>query len=268
MRNPRLLIAAAMVAFALFTYYGSRETNPITGEEQSIALTPEQEIALGLQSAPEMAAQFGGLDPDAEAQRLVQEVGRRIVHSTVAAESPYKFGFYALADEQTVNAFALPGGPIFITRGLLARLRTEAELAGVLGHEVGHVLGRHAAERIAKQQLAQTLVGAAGMASDDPYSAQQIAGVVAGIVQMKYGRDDELQSDSLGVMLMADAGYDPTALLGVMEILAEASGSQSAPEYMSSHPDPGNRAARIQGLIEQRFPDGVPRELRERATPQ
>jgi predicted Zn-dependent protease len=251
--NPRLVIALVIVGIGLLSYYGSKQINPITGEEQAIALTPEQEIALGLQSAPRMAAQFGGLDPDERAQELVQAIGARLVQSTVASQTPYEFQFYALADEQIVNAFALPGGPVFITRALLARLEDEAQLAGVLGHEIGHVLGRHSAERIAKQQLAQSIVSAVGMASDDPYSAQQIAGVVANMVQMKYGREDELQSDSLGVELMADAGYDPSALIDVMRILEEASGGQTPPEYMSSHPNPGNRAERIKGHIERRL---------------
>lgn len=259
--NPRLLIALVMVGFALLTYYGSREKNPVTGEEQSIALSPEQEIAMGLQSAPEMAAQFGGLDSDPRLQELVDVVGQNVVKSTVASQTPYQFDFHLLADPETVNAFALPGGQIFVTRGLLVRLQNEAQLAGVLGHEVGHVLGRHSAERIAKDQLARTVVGAVGMASDDPYSAQQIAGVVANMVQMKYGREDELQSDSLGVSLMSDAGYDPAALIDVMHILEEASGGQAPPEYMSSHPNPGNRRERIQGHIGARFPEGVPREL-------
>jgi predicted Zn-dependent protease len=257
------MIALVMVGVAVLTYYGSRERNAITGEEQSIALSPEQEIALGLQSAPEMAAQFGGLDPDESAQQIVQAIGTKIVHSTVASQTPYEFRFFALADPQTVNAFALPGGPVFVTRGLLARLVNEAQLAGVLGHEVGHVLGRHAAEHIAKDQLAQSIVGAVGVASDDPYSAQQIAGVVANMVQLKYGREDELQADSLGVHLMADAGYDPRALIDVMTILEEASGGEAPPEYMSSHPNPGNRRERIQAHIDARFPDGVPQELTE-----
>jgi len=260
-RNPRLIIALIIAAIGLVSYYTSRQTNPITGESQSIALTPEQEIALGLQSAPEMAAQFGGLDPDPQLRDFVSSVGNRVVQNTVASQTPYEYQFHLLADPQTVNAFALPGGPVFITRGLLSRLHNEAQLAGVLGHEVGHVIGRHSAERIAKDQLMQSLIGAVGMASDDPYSAQQMAAVVASMVQMKYGREDETQSDSLGVHLMSDAGYDPRELIHVMEILAEASGGQQQPEFMSTHPDPGNRSARIQEHIQTRFPNGVPENL-------
>lgn len=255
--NPRLLIAVVMIVFGYLTYIGSKQLNPITGEKQAIALTPEQEIALGLQSAPEMAAQFGGLDPDDRTQAAVRAIGEKIVASTVASQSPYQFHFYALADDKIVNAFALPGGPVFVTRALLARLENEAQLAGVLGHEVGHVLGRHSSERIAKDQFAQSIVGAVGMASDDPYSAQQVAGVVANVVQMKYGREDELQSDSLGVELMADAGYDPNALLDVMRILDEASGGEAPPEYMSTHPNPGNRAERIRAHIAAREARGA-----------
>jgi predicted Zn-dependent protease len=126
---------------------------------------------------------------------------------------------------------------------------------------VGHVIGRHSAERIAKDQLMQSLIGAVGMASDDPYAAQQMAALVANIVQMKYGREDEMQSDSLGVHLIVDAGYDPRELITVMEILEEASGGQQQPEFMSTHPNPGNRAAHIEEHIQRRFPNGVPENL-------
>jgi predicted Zn-dependent protease len=262
--GPRMLMALAIAAFGLCTYYSQREENPITGEVQSIALSPDQEGAMGLQSAPEMAAQFGGLDPDPELQELVRSVGARIVTSTVASQTPYQFSFNLLADDQTVNAFALPGGPIFITRALLLQLENEAQLAGVLGHEVGHVLGRHAAERISKAQLAQTLVGAAGVAGSEDgrgQAAAMAASVVAQMLQLKYGRQDELQSDALGLKLMADSGYDPRELIGVMRILAAASGGQRQAEWMSSHPDPGNRAQRIQELIAEQFPSGVPASL-------
>ena len=260
-RNPRFVIALLIAGLGILTYYSSRQQNPVTGESQSIALTPEQEIALGLQTAPEMAAQFGGIDPDPQLGDFVSQVGNRVVQNTVASQTPYEYQFHLLADPQTVNAFALPGGPIFITRGLLSRLQNEAQLAGVLGHEVGHVIGRHSAERIAKDQLMQSIIGAVGMASDDPQSAQQMAALVANMIQMKYGREDEMQSDSLGVHLMSDAGYDPTELIHVMEILEEASGGQEQPEFMSTHPNPGNRAAHIEEHIRQRYPDGVPANL-------
>ncbi|HEX4953596.1 MAG TPA: M48 family metalloprotease [Thermoanaerobaculia bacterium] len=263
MRRPRLLIALGIVVMGLITYWQSRQVNPITGEVQHIALTPEQEVALGLQSAPGMAQQFGGLDDDEPLQRAIHGLGTRLVQSSKAGQSPYEFRFYLLADTQTVNAFALPGGPIFITRALLDRLENEAQLAGVLGHEIGHVIGRHSAEQIAKSQLAQSLVTAVGVAATDEQGrggqgAAAIAGMVAQVVQMKYGREDELESDELGVEILVSAGYDPRALLRVMDILREASGGGGGqPEFMSTHPDPGNRQATIQAKIDEMFPNGV-----------
>ena len=115
-----------------------------------------------------------------------------------------------LADPKTVNAFALPGGPIFITEGLLRQLKTEAELAGVLGHEIGHVIARHSSERLAKQQLTQGLLGALVVGSGD-YTTAQIGQMVGSMINMKYGREDELESDALGIRIMAEAGYDPRA---------------------------------------------------------
>jgi len=174
---------------------------------------------MGLQAAPEMAAQFGGLHPDSRAQALVGEVGNRVVQNTHAGEMDYQFDFHLLADEQTINAFALPGGQIFITAALYKRLETEGQLAGVLGHEVGHVVGRHSAEQMAKARLMEGLAGAASAVvadPNDPQGSAQTAAVVAQVVNMKHGREDELEADRLGVRFMAESGYDPRSLLGVM----------------------------------------------------
>jgi predicted Zn-dependent protease len=253
-------MAAAMVALALLSYYGSREDNPITGERQHVGLSQEQEVVLGLQSAPEMADQFGGLDPDASVQADVEAVGKRVVSQSVAQQTPYKFQFHVLADPQTVNAFALPGGPVFITRALLQRLGSEAQLAGVLGHEVGHVVARHSSEQIAKSQLAQGIVGAVGVATSDQQAAQAAA-FVAQMAQMKYGRQDELQADTLGVDLMSSAGYDPREMIEVMEVLKKASGGTRQPEFFSTHPDPGNREEKLRQQIAAKYPGGVPANL-------
>ncbi|MEO5619144.1 MAG: M48 family metalloprotease [Candidatus Eisenbacteria bacterium] len=265
MRRGRLLIGLVLALVSAVGYFGLREFNPITGETQHISLTPEQEIALGLQSAPEMADQFGGLEPDASIQSDVSAIGGRLVQHTIAGQTPYRFSFSVLRDRETVNAFALPGGPIFITRGLLEKFDNEAQLAGVLSHEIGHVIARHSAEHIAKSQLAGGLINAVGTAGSDGAGggnqAAQVAAVVAQMVQLKYGRSDEHQSDTLGVRLLAEAGYDPRALLEVMRILAESSGPRGQPEFLSSHPDPGNRKELIQGAIDARFPNGVPDRL-------
>jgi predicted Zn-dependent protease len=249
----------------VISYYSLRQQNPVTGESQHIAMNVNQEVALGLEAAPQMAAEMGGLDPDENMQRLVARVGEAVVRRSEAGGTPYKYAFHLLADPTTVNAFALPGGPVFITRGLLSRLENEAQLAGVLGHEVGHVVGRHTAVQLAKSHLAQGLIGAAGVAgSDDQGNGQraaQLAALAAQIMQLKYGRGDETQADTLGVRFMSEAGYDPRALLDVMRILSEASGPGRGPEFLSTHPDPGNRREVIAGAIQRRFPNGVPTEL-------
>lgn len=139
-------------------------------------------------------------------------------------------------------------------------------MAGVLGHEVGHVLGRHAAEHLAKARLTQGLVGAASVAgSSDPSGGQaavMIANMVGQMVTMRFGREDELESDTLGLRFMTNAGYNPNALIRVMEILAQSRGGDSAqPEFMSTHPDPGNRSQRIAEEITAIYPNGIPKNL-------
>lgn len=266
----RVIIALIFALIAVGGYFFStqRVENPVTGEMQRVSLTPQEEIVMGLQAAPEMAQAYGGLHPDQEAQMLVDQIGRKIVADSAAGDTEYQFDFNLLADSQTVNAFALPGGPIFITAALLNALETEGQLAGVLGHEVGHVVGRHASEQIAKTQLVQGLTGAAVMAAYDPNnpsSAQQaqMAQLAGQLITMKYGRGDELESDRLAVRFMADAGYDPRSLMGVMEILEQASGGVSQPEFFSTHPNPDNRIEQIQQAIEAEFPQGLPAGLIE-----
>ena len=257
MGRARLLIAALIAIVALFTYFGSTSLNPLTGEKQRVAMSPEQEIALGLKSAPELAAQMGGLSQNTQARALVQRIGAKLVRESVAAKSQYRYAFYVLADRRTVNAFALPGGPVFITEGLLGLLKSEAEVAAVLGHEIGHVLARHSSERLAKEQLTRGLVGALVVGTGD-YTSAQIGQLVGGMINMRYGREDELESDSLGVRIMVEAGYDPRAMIRVMEVLAQASGGSRQPEFFSTHPAPENRAARIKEAIAKQFPSGVP----------
>jgi beta-barrel assembly-enhancing protease len=260
MGRARLLIAALIAVGALVTYFGSTTLNPLTGEKQRVAMQPEQEIALGVKSAPELAAQMGGLSQNAQARALVQRIGAKLARESVAAKSPYRFAFYVLADKRTINAFALPGGPVFITEGLLGLLKSEAEVAAVLGHEIGHVIARHSSERLAKEQLTSGLIGAAVVGTGD-YSTAQIGQLVGGMINMRYGREDELESDALGIRVMAEAGYDPRAMIRVMEVLAKASGGSRQPEFFSTHPAPENRAARIKEAIAKQFPSGVPDAL-------
>lgn len=147
----RLLLGLVFVVGGLFSYYGHTDVNPVTGEKQRVQITPRQEVIIGLESRQKMAAQYGGLFPDERLQAYVKSVGERVVQRSSAGTSPYPFEFHLLRDPQTVNAFALPGGQIFITAALLGRMTSEAQLAAVFGHEIGHVVGRHGAEHLAKQ---------------------------------------------------------------------------------------------------------------------
>lgn len=260
------LIALAIAGFGVVRYFTSTQKNPVTGQAQRVALSPQQEVALGLQSAPQMARQMGGTVPESDPRAaLVEEVGQRLVQQIETKTTmPWKFDFHLLNDPKTVNAFALPGGQCFITTALFSQLDNEAQLAGVLGHEIGHVIERHSAEHMASSQLGQSLVGAVAVGASDReggYFAGYAAQIANQMLQMKYGRDDELESDRYGVRYMVKAGYDPSEMIGVMEVLKKASGGAGRNEFMSTHPDPGNRAEQIRQQVKQEFPNGVPSNL-------
>ena len=252
--GPRIIIALVIAAFTLFQYLSTpTEQNHFTGRTQHLNLNPAEEIQMGLASAPQMAREFGGLSRDAQAAALVKRVGQKIISSTDAGATQYRFDFHLLADRQTINAFALPGGQIFITEALLRLLGTEDELAGVLGHEVGHVVGRHSSEQIAKSNLfsgfTQAIIVAAS-GGDHSYDTARLAQWANQLINMKYGRDDETEADKLGVRFLMQCGYEPEGMLRVMDVLKKASGGSRQPEIMSTHPDPGNRAEVIKAEIE------------------
>ncbi|MEM8944260.1 MAG: M48 family metalloprotease [Planctomycetota bacterium] len=276
--KARLLIALAIAAFAFISYYSKqKDVNETTGESERVAMTDEaQEIQLGLQAAPQMVSQHGGVTRSAADQDVVDRVGWTLLRALdldletynqdnpgANRRNPYlkAFQFVLLADKRTVNAFALPGGKVFITHALYDQLETEGQLAGVLGHEIGHVIMRHGNQRMAKQGLYQGLAGAMGVLGGDG-QAGGMGQMIASALSMKYGRDHELESDDWGVKLCGLAGYDPRAMKGVMRILDKAAGGQGPPEFLSTHPKPENRVAYIDKAIQKYFPDGVPGNLR------
>jgi beta-barrel assembly-enhancing protease len=266
-RKMRLIVGLVIAGFSLFSYLSKKDHNEITGEEQYVSLSEQQEIALGLQALPQLVQEYGGQSTDKVAQARVDKIGKRLLDESIAGKSAYQFDFHLLGDAKTINAFALPGGQIFITEALYRRLETEGQLAGVLGHEIGHVVARHGAERMAKQELTQGISGAVVMSTYDPNNPRtmataQIAQLIGGLVNMKYGRDDELESDALGVKFMSDAGYNPRAMIGVMKVLESASsGGNRQPEFFSTHPNPDNRIGRIDAMISKLYPDGLPKDL-------
>lgn len=255
---PRLLMALALAAFAVVGYFMKTrvEVNPITGEAQRISMTSEQEIALGLQAAPQMIEQHGGEAPDARLRQLVDQIGQRLVQANAKGAwadhfQKYKFDFHLLADSETINAFALPGGQVFFTYGLLKFLQSEDEVAGVIGHEIGHVVGRHSNEQMGKSQMWAGIAQAVGMAGADfNLNPQQISGLIYQVKTTSYGRADENEADELGVKFMVNAGYKPEGMIRVMEVLKEKAGSGGGPEFLKTHPDPGNRIEHIKQVIE------------------
>ncbi len=237
----RIIIGLAIIGFAFINKCSNSEENPYTGRVQNINITSDQEIAIGLQSLPKLAANYGGLYPNPAYQAFVDKVGDKLVQNSLARETPYKYEFHLLADNNTINAFALPGGQIFITMALYSKLKNEDQLAAVLGHEIGHVIGRHSAERIAESEFWKTISMGASVGAD----AGSLVNGIAQTTLLKNGRDDELESDELGVLFMINAGYNPNEMIAVMKILKNAAGPNRIPEFQSTHPDPDSRIEKI-----------------------
>lgn len=259
-RSPfggRIIVAIVIALIGLFTYWSQQQVNPVTGERQHISLTPTEEIKLGLQTAPEMTHQMGGELPDSNPQvQEVRRLGQQILAKSPAQKAPWQFQFHVVNDNKTVNAFALPGGQIFITLGLFNKLQTEAQLAGVLSHEMGHVIERHSAEQMAQSQLGQILVSAVATGVSDRQDVAQGSAMIAQManqmIQLRYSRKDESEADIWGIKLMVLAGFDPKAMIQVMEILkAEEGASGRSLEMFQTHPHPDLRIRQINAYLKE-----------------
>ncbi len=226
-------------------------TNPVSGSSEFTLMSEAQEIKLGQQLDAEVRREMGLYD-DAELQRYVEQVGQRLAAQSHRPHLPWHF---AIVDQPAVNAFALPGGYIYLTRGILPFLDSEAELAGVLGHEIGHVTARHAARQYTKQTA--TSVGLAVLSIFVPQARpyQDLASTAFGLLFLKHSRDDEEQADRLGAEYTVKGGWDPAGVAGVLTTLARldeaVSSRRGVPGWLSTHPAPGDRLAKIQPVVEQ-----------------
>lgn len=223
--------------------------NPVTGQRQLSLISESQEIQIGRDADQDISRSMG-LYEDAELQRYVQELGARMARDSERPALPWTF---RVIDDPVVNAFALPGGFVYVTRGILAHFSSEAELAGVLGHEIGHVTAKHGVNRVSQAQVAQLGLGIGSILAPDLGGAFEAASVGLSLLFLRHGRDAERQADDLGLDYMTSEGYDPREMAATFEMLARASGAEDGerlPGFLSTHPDPLERRDRIIGQIE------------------
>ncbi len=222
--------------------------NPATGARELMLVSESQEIQMGREYDQEVIQQVG-LYPDSNLQRYLQQFGARLAANSERPNLPWTF---RVVDDPAVNAFAVPGGHIYVTRGILAHLNSEAELASVVGHEIGHVTARHTAHEMSKQQLAGLGLAVGSVASPVVAQYAGLAQQALGVLFLKFSRDDESQADQLGLRYMARAQYDVNqmpAIFTMLERQSQAGGGGKLPQWLETHPDPGNRRDAIQRQI-------------------
>lgn len=238
----RTAVAALIVILSLFL--ASCAKNPVTGEDELAFMSEPQEIAMGARYYPEVIQLNNGTPPqDPQLQAYVGGVGQRLAKLSHRPNLPWQF---TVVDSSQVNAFALPGGKICITRGLITKMNSEDELAGVLGHEIGHVTARHAVSAYTRRVLmAGAMLGLAIALSDNDYSPALLAaaGVAGGLMMLSYSRDQERQADELGYAYMTRAGYNPLAMVNTFNLFKKMQKTEPSEVqgWLSSHPLPRER---------------------------
>ena len=230
-RVQALVIGSMLLTSALLTATGCA-VNPATGQRQFMLVSESEEIEMGREADGPITESLGLYESEA-LQATVRDLGNEMASRSERPALPWSF---KLVDDPMVNAFALPGGFIFITRGIMASLNSEAELAGVIGHEIGHVTARHSASQMSRQQFQQIGLGVGSILSSDVASVAGVLSAGLGLLNLRYSRGDESQSDELGVRYMSRAGYDPNALVGVFQTLALAGGGGGGRSRVGDHP--------------------------------
>lgn len=235
----------ALVSLSLpFAVASGCAINPVTGARELVLVSESQEIQMG-READESIVRSLGLVEDEGWQEYVQRLGDRMASQSERPSLPWTF---RVVDDPVVNAFALPGGFVYITRGILGHFSSEAELAGVLGHEIGHVTARHSVNQLSRTQLAQLGLGVGTILAPDLAPLAQAAEAGLGLLFLSYGREDERQADELGLRYMTREAYDPREMAETFEMLADASGAREGgrvPAFLSTHPDPLERRDEI-----------------------
>jgi len=237
------LFAAALAALAAL---GACATNPVTGRREFSLVSANQEAQMGREGYAAVLAEYGSYE-DSTLQRYVNGIGQRLAKVSHLPDLDWHF---TVIDDPSVNAFAMPGGYIYITRGILAHLNSEAQLAGVLGHEIAHVTRRHSASQISRQQLAGIGLGVASVLSPTVARYGQLAEQALGLMFLKYSREHENEADASGVDYATRAGFDPVEIpptYAMLRRVGERAG-QRLPAFLSTHPDPGDRETRTSEL--------------------
>lgn len=246
MRKHTVYAAAAML---LLNLVAGCATNPVTGKRELELITRDQEIALGEQAAPEFEKEFGGRLPDAEVQKYVLGVGRKLAGVSDRV-MPYE---YTVVNSDVPNAFALPGGKIFITKGLLKLMSNERQLAAVLGHETGHVAAKHNVSQLNRQMGAAILLDIAKRASGSKESsAPAVTQFISNMVLLKYSRDNEYQADELGAKYMQAAGYNPWGMVELLTALQEMHEAEPSrlEEMFQTHPLTSKRIEETRTIVQ------------------
>lgn len=251
-RGARALTSAVSL-FALATC----ATNPVTGKRELSLISESQEVSMGQEAAKQVAASISPVADNA-LQQYVSNLGMTMARASERPNLPWSF---TVIDDPQVNAFALPGGPIFITRGILSHMNSEAQLVSVLGHEIGHITAKHSVQQMSQAQLAQIGLVAAVIVKPGLAGFGDLASQGLGLLFLKFGRGDETQADDLGFRYMTSAGYSPTEMAEMFRTLARLGGGGEGrvPEWLSTHPDPGNR---VQKTLDRTAASSLPANLR------
>ena len=249
LRQPRIVLSAVTATLAATLM--ACATNPATGKKEFSLMSEAQEVQLGQEMDPQIRQEMGVYN-DAELQRYVSNIGMRLAKASERPNLPWHF---TVVDEPAVNAFALPGGYIYVTRGILAFLNDEEQLAGVLGHEIGHVTARHSAQQYTQATSAGLGLTLLSIFVPEARPLQGLAETAMGVLFLKHGRDDELQADRLGADYTAKTGWDPRGVAGMLRTLQrldQASGSnRGVPNFLATHPAPGDRVERVLAYVQQ-----------------
>lgn len=243
----RLMVAAGIMLPMALT--GACTEAPITGRQQLILTSADQAAEMGAQAYRQILAE-SGVSSDSALQARVNTVGRRIAQA-VGSEENWEF---AVIQDDTPNAFALPGGKVGVHTGLFRVVQSDAQLAAVIAHEIAHVRARHPSERLSRQALTQTGLGIVGAATSSPGLTQILAQAATLGIQLPFSRSQEAEADEIGLHYMARAGYDPRAAIEVWQAFSRLEEGGRPPEFLSTHPAPGNRIARLQNLMPEVMP--------------